>query len=197
MTHQEGPGQTLGCRAMQPRRLSALLAVVVGLALLGVTGCGFGPATQEQYTPAPGANDRDSEVDVLNAVVVAAQPGSGTFIASLANNSSTDSVTFTGVSGAEGNAVVAGEFAEIEIEPQSLVNLEEEGGPTLTGEFGAGNFVPLSVTFADAETVTLDVPVVKACGDFLGLDDTAGESEAEEAYSCELGEVEEEEDAAE
>ncbi|WP_235736694.1 hypothetical protein [Nocardioides alcanivorans] len=55
------------------------------LALPTLTACGDF-ATDKVYTPAPGANDRAGDVDVLNAVIVATQDGHGTFLASFSNN---------------------------------------------------------------------------------------------------------------
>ena len=55
------------------------------LALPTLAACGDF-ATDKIYTPAPGANDRTGEVDVLNAIIVATQDGHGTFLASFSNN---------------------------------------------------------------------------------------------------------------
>ena len=72
---------------MQTRRSPRLVAGALVLALPLLGSCGFNKATDQEYTQAAGINDRDGDVDVLSAVIVAAQPDSGTFVASLSNNS--------------------------------------------------------------------------------------------------------------
>ena len=69
---------------MQVRRSTAMLAGMLLLAVPVTASCGMSgldAATNRDYTPAAGANDRDASVDVLGAVVVSAQKGSGTFLA--------------------------------------------------------------------------------------------------------------------
>jgi hypothetical protein len=143
---------------MQLRPLATATAV---LALaVPLSSCGFDYATDREYTPAGGANNREGEVDVLSAVVVSAAEGSGTFVASLSNNQDEEQ-TFTGVSGDEGAAVTAAEFEPIAISAGGLVNLAEPPADiVLTGEFPAGDFVPLSVDFGNGERIMLTVPVV-------------------------------------
>lgn len=163
--------------AMQPRRSLALVAGALVLALPALGSCGFDKATDIPYPPGVGTDDRDGDVDVLAAVVVAAQPGSGTFIASLANNSSTESATFEALNGGSGNAVVAGPIdPPVEIGPRGLVNLADEGGVPVTGEFGAGDFIPLTLNFADGDTIVMNVPVIFACDEYEGLDTSSQES---------------------
>ena len=143
---------------MQLRPLATATAV---LALaVPLSSCGFDYATDREYSPAGGANNREGEVDVLSAVVVSAAEGSGTFVASLSNNQDEEQ-TLTGVSGDEGAAVTAAEFEPIAIAPGGLVNLAEPPADILlTGEFEAGDFVPLSVDFGNGERIMLNVPVV-------------------------------------
>jgi hypothetical protein len=143
---------------MQLRPLATATAV---LALaVPLSSCGFDYATDREYSPAGGANNREGEVDVLSAVVVSAAEGSGTFVASLSNNQDEEQ-TFTGVSGDEGAAVTAAEFEPIAIAAGGLVNLAEPPADILlTGEFEAGDFVPLSVDFGNGERIMLNVPVV-------------------------------------
>src|ERR671912_1376369 len=143
---------------MQFRPLATATAVLALAAPL--SSCGFDYATDREYSPAGGANNREGEVDVLSAVVVSAAEGSGTFVASLSNNQDEEQ-TFTGVSGDEGAAVTAAEFEPIAIAPGGLVNLAEPPADILlTGEFEAGDFIPLSVDFGNGERIMLNVPVV-------------------------------------
>ena len=144
---------------MQLRPLATAAAVLALAAPL--SSCGFDYATDRVYTPANGANNREGEVDVLSAVIVSAAEGSGTFIASFSNGVPDAEQTVTGVSGAEGSTVTAGEFEPIAIAPGGIVNLAEPAaGIVLTGDFTAGNVVPLSVDFDNGERVSLNVRVV-------------------------------------
>lgn len=135
---------------------AAVLAFAVPL-----SSCGFDYATDRDYTPGSGANNREGTVDILSAVVVSAAEGSGTFVASFANNDEEDEQSVTGVSGEEGATIEAADFEPVEIPPGGLVNLAEPPADiVLTGEFAAGDFVPLAVDFGNGERVTLNVPVV-------------------------------------
>ena len=73
---------------MQLRRSARLLAAAGALLLAApvLSSCGFNYATDRPYTPAAGTNDQDGDVDVLGAVVVSAEDGSGTLIATFSNN---------------------------------------------------------------------------------------------------------------
>ena len=63
---------------MHTRRSLRLVAGALVLALPLLSSCGFGKATDRVYTQAAGTNNRDADVHVLSAVIVAAQPDSGT-----------------------------------------------------------------------------------------------------------------------
>ena len=144
---------------MQLRPL-ATAAAVLALAV-PLSSCGFDYATDRDYTPAGGANNREGDVDVLSAVVVSGAEGSGTFVASLSNNDSGAEQTFTGISGDEGTTIEAAEFEPITIPAGGLVNLADPAADiVLTGDFRAGDFVPLAIDFGSGDRVTMDVPVV-------------------------------------
>lgn len=164
---------------MQLRQTSRKLALALGaVALAGpaLTSCGFDYATDRVYTPAAGINERDASVDVLGAVVVSAQPDSGTFVASFANNDQRGPATVVGLAGAgDDQSLQADEFEPIEIPAGGLVNLATEGGIPVDGTFEAGDFLTVTVTFGDGESVEMDIPAVTDCGDFEGLDVTADE----------------------
>jgi hypothetical protein len=144
---------------MQLRPLATAAAVLALAAPL--SSCGFDYATERDYTPASGANNRDADVDVLSAVVVSAAEGSGTFVASLSNNDAKEPQTFSGVSGDDGASIEAAGFDPIEIPAGGLVNLADPPADiVLTGDFKAGDMVPLAIDFGSGERVTLNVPVV-------------------------------------
>lgn len=161
---------------MHLRRSLATTAAAVLLTSPLLSSCGFNLSTDRPYTPAAGAVDRSGSVDILSAVVVAAQPDAGTFIATLSNNDDREEATLESVSGAGGNAVVPGDFEPVTIAPRGFVNLAVAGGVKLTGSFGAGDVLPLTVTFGNGETVEIDAPVVRACQEYAGLDPAEGAS---------------------
>jgi hypothetical protein len=168
---------------MQTRRSPRLVAGALVLALPLLGSCGFDKATDQEYTQAAGINARDGDVDVLSAVIVAAQPDSGTFIASLSNNLPTEDFELTGVAG-------SGEWSDLAVDPsdlsidipaRGLVNLVNEDPITVSGDFEAGQVAELTLTFDSGDTVTMDVPIVFACNAYEGLD--ASQQEPEESES--------------
>jgi hypothetical protein len=181
---------------MQPRRSLRLVAGALVLAVPLLGSCGFDKATDLPYTPGEGTNDRSSDVKVLAAVVVAAQPGSGTFIASLSNSATEDEDSFEALSGAgeSTDLTIAEVSPAVDLAPRELVNLAEEGGVNVSGDFEAGDMVRLSLSFASGQTTTLNVPVVFACDDYTGLDTSSGggltpPDQTEESESPSPGEV--------
>ncbi len=176
---------------MQPRRPLRLVAGALVLALPLLSSCGFDKATDRVYTPGVGTNNRDGDVKVLAAVVVAAQPDSGTFVASLANGAATESATLTELAGAgESQDLTVGVVdPPIEVAPRGFVNLADDGGITVSGDFEAGDFIELTLTFDDGDSVTIGAPVVYACDEYEGLDTSSETDEAspapqEDSYDC-------------
>jgi hypothetical protein len=156
-------------------RPSALAGVVLAVAL-SLSSCGFDYATDRIYTPAQGANQRDASVDVLGAVIVAAQPDSGTFIATFVNGSSSEAASVESIIGNDQDqGVTAPDFKTLKLDPNALVNLATDGGPKVTGTFDIGNFVPMTIMFGDGTQVSIDVPVVPNCEEWSGLDGTGGD----------------------
>ena len=167
-------------RAMHLRRSLALLTGALLLAA-PLSSCGFDPATNQVNSNTPGTTHRETSVDVLNAVVVSADEGSGTFIASFVNNSTTESASVEGLSPQGETSAQAVDFSPIEVPANALVNLaEDDQGVTVEGDFAAGDVVPLVVELAGGELVELDVPVVSNCDEFEGLDGVGGDCEVAE-----------------
>ena len=172
---------------MQNRRSLRLVAGALVLALPLLGSCGFSKATDEEYTQASGINSQNRDVDVLNAVIVAAQPDSGTFVASLNNNSADTDLEFTGVAG-------AGDWSDLGVDPSDLsieipargfVNLVNEDPITVSGDFEAGQVAELTLTFDSGDTVTMDVPIVFACDVYAGLDPSQQQPEESESPTTE------------
>lgn len=180
-------------------RRSLALAAGALLLLPALASCGFDYPTDRINTNGAGVTNRDAEVDVLGAVIVAGQPDAGTLVATFSNNTE-DEISFETVSG----DVQADGLEPIGIGGGDFVNLADNAragkGILVSGEFEAGDFVPMTFGFSNGENVDVDIPVVKACYEYVGLDDQGtqaasqmGEdfekSDAEaasedEAYSC-------------
>ena len=164
------------------RHLRRTLALLLGVLLpLALTGCVKDFATDRVNTISAGVDNRDADVDVLHAVIVSSEAGSGTFVASFANNDFENELSVDALEGVDQAQITAEEFTAITIAPGALVNLANEGGIPVTGDFEAGNFVPVSVQFSNGQSVQLNVPVVTNCGDYEGLDEGTGDCEAPEA----------------
>jgi hypothetical protein len=155
---------------MQLRSLATAAAVLALAAPL--SSCGFDYATDRVYSVNSAAENREGEVDVLNAVVVSAAEGSGTFVASFSNNDSEGEQTFTAISGDDGVTVEVADFDPVTIPAGGLVNLAEPPAEiVLTGDFAAGDVLPLAIDFGSGERVMLNVPVVADEGGYWeGLD---------------------------
>ncbi len=151
------------------RPISSFLAAVAIAAPL-VAGCGFDMATDRPYTQAAGDNDVAGDQDVLNAIVVATADGSGTFVATLANNDQQAPVTFEGLQATEAGAFDSPEVSPVEIAPGGAVNLATDGGVKIRGEFELGDFLGVTVSFDDGSAVSVDAPVVPNEGQWEGLD---------------------------
>ena len=144
---------------MNVRRSIAAAALALGLPALslGLSGCGFNAPTDQVYNPAVGVNDQEGEVDTLNAVIVSGEDGSGTLVVTLANNNQDADDALAGITGADVEVEVGGETT---IPAGGLVVLDD-GSLSVTGEpVTPGAFVPLTFEFDQAQSSSLDVPVV-------------------------------------
>lgn len=150
---------------MQLRR-SALVMGALILSVAPLSACSW--ASERPYTPAAGANNQDGSVDVLGAVIVSANDGSGTFHSSLVNNAATDDATLTAI---EGEGITFASPSAAAIPARGILKLGEGQGITATGEpIKAGTFLVLTLTFDGADAVKIQVPVVPDTDEFEGLD---------------------------
>lgn len=177
-------------------RLSARVLAAAGALALATTlsSCGFDYATDRNYTPGSSTNDRDADIDVLGAVVVSGQEGSGTFIATFANNltdeaGSVESLTAVTIPDSDEEAanLEVADLEPIEVPAHGMVNLADEGGVVLTGEVASGDFVMVTIGFGNGQTVELEVPVMPNCDEYAGLDESA-ESASEDQCTIEAPE---------
>ena len=92
------------------RRTLALATCALAVCAPVLTSCGFDYATDRIYTPATGVNNREASIDVLGAVIVSAEDGSGTFVASFANNSTEEPATVEALEGVDQAQLTATEL---------------------------------------------------------------------------------------
>ncbi|MBD8868369.1 hypothetical protein [Nocardioides donggukensis] len=159
-------------------RVSAAGTLLLATPLLAACGS-F--ATDQVYTPGVGTNDRDSSVDVLGAVIVATEDGEGTFVTTLVNNETAEFVDgeFTDAGdrllsvSAPGGGLTLELERPVPIDSAGLAKLADGDGIPVEGEAVVlGSFVELELTFANADPVRIEVPVVPNNGAFAGQDGT-------------------------
>lgn len=151
------------------RRSIATAAAVLLVPTL--SACGFDRPTDRVYNPGVGVNERSGSVDVLHALVVSGEDGSGTVVAGLVNNDLEEDDALTGIQGAgEDRAVSVTLDGDVEIPARGSVQLVDETEVSVEGESVApGNFVTLTFSFERGANVTLDVPVVDRRGDYADV----------------------------
>lgn len=167
----------------RPRRALAVAGAAALLSTALLSGCGFNQATDRPLTPAWGANDQSSDAYVLGAAVVAPEDGTGVFIASLSNETQDRTISLTDITG---NGVQVQLDHPVEIAPRSLVNLADEDGVPVTGDFtlDASEFVTLTLQFDGADAVEIEVPVIPATGDFADVGGHGASGEASPSESA-------------
>lgn len=159
----------------QKMSLRSKVALAAGAFVLTpvLTSCGFDYATDALYTPAAGTNDRGDTISVLNALIVSSEPGSGTFIATLASSDLEQETALEEV----GGDVTARRFEPVEIPrgTAGVANLADDGGVKVTGDFAPGSFTTVTLTFDNGQVTELEVPVVANRGVYAGYDGPAPE----------------------
>lgn len=153
-----------------PRRLVPVAAALF-LAVPALSACGvnFDAQTDQYYTPADGVSNRDGTVDVLNAMIVSDQAGSGRLIAGLSNGDMTEADTLTGVRGVEEDQDVTVQLVggDTAIPADGVLQLADKDAAVVivTGDpekVKAGNFVRLEFMFQNGEGAQVNVPVLDA-----------------------------------
>jgi hypothetical protein len=144
------------------QRRVAIAALLLAPAL---TACGFSQQTDQVYQPAVGINDRSGQIDILNALVVSGEDGSGTFAGTLVNKGTEadtlDSVTGPGITASR---------RTVPIPARGNALLATTGRVTVTGsDIVPGKFVELTLAFASGQSTTVKVPVVAAEGDYADV----------------------------
>lgn len=151
---------TLG--AVIARRRLAAAVLVLAAPVLSSCGGNFNQQTTQIYNAAEGVDDRSGSVDVLNALVVSSESGSGAVVATFVNNSQTRADSLKSIAG-------AGNDADLTITPggptaipaAGLLNLADRGRNFVEGEqIRAGYFVDVTFTFEHGTAITVNIPVV-------------------------------------
>jgi hypothetical protein len=145
------------------QRRAAIAALLLAPAL---TACGFNEQTDQVYQPAVGVDSRSGQVDILNALIVSGEDGSGTFAGTFANKNQTDDDTLDGVTG---SGITASQTS-VDIPAADSVSMADEGELSLEGSaIKPGTFVELTFTFGSGQSTTVKVPVVAAEGDYADI----------------------------
>lgn len=143
-------------------RRAAIAALLMAPVL---TACGFSVQTDQVYQAAVGPNYRNGDVDILNALIVSGQDGSGTFAGTLVNTKNTDD-QLDSVTGPD----ITASRRPVDVPAAGVARLAESGALTLRGSgIEPGAYVQLTFAFSNGQTTTLKVPVVAAEGDYAGV----------------------------
>lgn len=146
----------------RPARTTVALATAA--MALGLSSCSYDNPTDMVYNPPIGVVEQGSQVDVLNALVVKSSDtaGSGTLVTTLVNNNDRVDDRLIGVQvGAEDQGVEVSSAGSVTVPAGGFVNLAEGEIIEVAGEpVQDGVFITLTYTFANAEAVTLQAPVV-------------------------------------
>lgn len=148
---------------MTLRRSIATAAVALAVPVLSSCGSNFNAPTDQPYNPGVGVNDRSGTIDVLHALIVSGQGGSGTVVAALVNNDGENDDLLTSVAGAGDDASIGveAEGDQVEIPAGELYQLADEGNISVQADqIQPGRFVELTFSFERGQSVTLEVPVV-------------------------------------
>jgi hypothetical protein len=179
-------GPTCEGLTMHPRHPRRTLRFAIGALLLAapvLTSCGFDYATDRINDLTPGHTNRDGDVDVINSVIVAGAPDSGTLIGMLVNNNVKTDAALTSVT--SGPDATEADLEDLTISAGGRAQLRD-AGIRIDGTFEAGQVYEVTLTFDNGEVVEANVPVVTQCGQYDGYDDAPGaDKAAADAYSCE------------
>ena len=185
--------------ATKTRRLvpaaAALLLAVPPLSSCATTN--FDAQTDQYYTPGDGENERSGTVDVLHALIVSEEPGSGRLIAALSNagtdgdpvgaesddspqesgSQGAQDETLTGVRGVDESEGVQFSLVEGEttIPAGGTLQLADEGSAVISvsGDpelLAPGKYVRLVFTFESGEEAELNVPVLEPGEDYADIE---------------------------
>ena len=176
-------------------RRALAVAGLVAVAAPLLSSCGFDYATDRPNVIADGGYHIEGDIHVLAARIVAPADGTGTFVATIAVDANADDTKLTGISG---EGITPGQFQPIDIAANNSVNLFTAGGIPVTGDFTAGDNVPVTLTFSNGASIDVGAVVVKQCHEYAdvqtvpapstgkggGKSASAQESSTAEPYDC-------------
>jgi hypothetical protein len=128
-----------------------------------LAACGFNEQTDQVYQPAVGVDNRDGQINVLDALIVSGTNGTGTFVASLVNTNQAHNDELESISGAG----ITATDVTTPIAANAAVNLADAGKIAISGAgVKAGYFVPITLVFANGQSTSITVPVVANDNEF-------------------------------
>ena len=178
------PERTAASMAAVTTILSRKLALAAGLVCLAtpvLSSCGFDYATDRPNVISNGGFDQTGNgMRVLASRIVADRDDHGIFVATIALNPTADAVAdakdapkLTALGAREGSnsQLTASSFSPIAVTSTGAVNLADPsvGGIPVTGDFEAGSIVPVTLTFSDGETISVQTPVVTQCHEYASV----------------------------
>ncbi len=138
--------------------------VLCATAVFGVAGCQFASLTE--YPPANGINATSNGVMVRNIVVVETAPGEGVLLGAIVTDNdeslgSLDGVTHT-PTGDDASALQFTMPASLDLPRKTVVSLADKGITVTSPDLRAGLTVTVDLTFRDAGTISVTVPVMSS-----------------------------------
>ncbi len=146
----------------RPSRIAATtLAIAATLALAGCTATGDDAQTNQQYQPGVGANLRNGQVQLYNALAVDNGDGTATLSTLVLNTTEETQKLDSALATTGDNAPVDVETAPAIIGPKDTLNTGPAATVVFTGDaVKPGNYVTVTLTFDEAGDVTIEAPVV-------------------------------------
>lgn len=146
---------------MTLRRSIAAASAVLAVPMLASCGLAFTAQTEQEYTPTIGVSDRSGTVDVVDALIVSQNGGAGTLVAGLVNNDTKQPDQLTSVTGAKNDTSLTVQGGTpIRIDANGAYQLADQGNIKVYGsQLKPGYFVWVTFNFANAKSITLDIPV--------------------------------------
>jgi hypothetical protein len=144
------------------RRRLAAAALVLLVPTMTACGIGFDQQTDKVYQAGTGSDNRSGQVYVLNAAIVSATDGTGTFAGTLVNTNQTTADALVSIAGGTGGPVA--------LAPNASVNLAASGAVKIANPtIKAGGYLQITLQFQSGQTTTMNVPVVARVGDYANV----------------------------
>ncbi len=147
------------------RRIAAASIAVLAASTLAACGTGGGAATSQQYQPGIGANVREGDVQLYNALLVAGSDETLALSAGIVNRTEEDQTLESATFGPRGDSdveeVTVEPSADVTVGPGQLYTIGELGELAgIESELTAGLYSTVTLTFSGAGAVTIEAPIV-------------------------------------